>query len=98
MLIEIDNRQPESERLGADFITAEEVKTSELKIGDIVYVEDYECNYSQYRVVGFGDTVVNGSDMTNVPYVERYGDAVRGYAWNCNNYIRTETVKIARKV
>lgn len=98
MLIEIDNRQPVKERLGMDFITAEEVKTSELKVGDIVYVEDYECNYRQFRIAGFGDTVVNGSNMTGVPYVERYGDEVRGYAWNCNNYIRTDTVKIAKAV
>ena len=98
MLLEIDSRQPASERLGEDFITAEEVKTSELKIGDIVYMEEYECNYQQFRVAGFGDTVVNGSNMTGVPYVERYGDKERGYAWNCNNYIRTDTVKIAKAV
>lgn len=98
MLLEIDNAQPVGERLGADFITAEEVKTSELKIGDIVYVEGFECNYSQRRIVGFGDGIVNGSDMTGVPYIDLYGDENRGYAWNCNNYIRTDTVKIAKAV
>lgn len=98
MLLEIDSSQPATERLGADFITAKEVKTSELKIGDIVYMETYECNYQQVRVAGFGDGMVNGTDMTGVPYVEIYGDEVRGYAWNCNNYIRTDTVKIAKAV
>lgn len=98
MLLDIDECQPIKERLGSDFILAKEVKTPELKVGDIVYVGDYECNYIQLRVAGFGDGMVNGDDMTGVPYVARYGDKVRGYAWNCNNYIRTETVKIARKV
>lgn len=98
MLLEIDKAQPVKERLGADFILAKEVKTSELKIGDIVYFEGFECNYSQHRIVGFGDGIVNGSDMTGVPYVDLYGDENRGYAWNCNNYIRTDTVKITKAV
>lgn len=93
MLVEIDNAQPEKERLG-DFITAAEVPTSDLKIGDVVYMSEYEGSYGKYKVVGFGDGRANGSDVTGIPYVERYGDAVRGYAWNINNYINTKTVKV----
>lgn len=98
MLLDIDKAQPIKGRLGANFILAKEVEASELKIGDIVYVEDYDCNWAQFRVAGFGDGVVNGCDMTGVPYVEKYGDNSRGYAWNPNNYIRTKTVRVAKAV
>ena len=96
MLIDIDKAQPVSEQLGADFIMAPEVPSRKLQIGDVVYIQEgYDDKYAKHIVVGFGDGVVNGSDMTGVPYVEMYGDAERGYKWNPNNYIITETVKIA---
>lgn len=95
MLLDIDASQPEAERLGADFIMAKEIPVSELKIGDVVYWQDrYNGRYEKHAIVGFGDTVVNGTDMTGVPYLAMYGDKERGYTWNCNNYIRTDTVKV----
>lgn len=95
MLVDIDRAQPKSEQLGSDFIMAPEVSPSELKIGDIVYVRSYDETYQKHTVVGFGAEMVNGHDMTGIPYVDKFGDAERGYAWNCNNYITTETVRIA---
>ena len=95
MLIAIDQAQPKKEQLGADFILAEERPTSKLRVGDVVYIQDYSETYEKHTIAGFGDGVVNGRDMSGVPYIEKYGDETRGYKWNCNNYIRTETVRVA---
>lgn len=95
MLIEIDQAQPKKEQLGADFILAEERPTSKLRVGDVVYIQDYSGTYEKYTIAGFGDGVVNGTDMSGVPYIEKHGDETRGYKWNCNNYIRTEIVRVA---
>lgn len=98
MLMDIDESQPEKERLGADFIVAPEISVGELKVGDVVYIHDrFDCTYGKYEVEGFGNGIVNGQDMTNVPYVGIYGDKNKGYAWNINNYIRTETIKVVGK-
>lgn len=97
MLIEIDKRQPLREQLGENFITAKEISPSELKVGDVVFVQGYDAEYEKHTVVGFGDSVVNGYDMTSIPYVDMYGDEERGYAWNCNNYIRSKTIRVAKK-
>ena len=97
MLIDIDQAQPKKEQLGADFILAEEVPVSELEIGDVVYVQTREGDtYEKHTVVGFGDdSSVNGRSMLYTPYVDLYGDEEKGYAWNCNNYLRTETIRKA---
>lgn len=98
MLIAIDERQPVQEQLGA-FLIAKEIPTSQLKIGDKVYIFDgiYHNKYEIYDVVGFGEEeYVNGIKTKGVPYVNRYGDENRGYAWNCNNYITNDTVRIQR--
>lgn len=96
MLLEIDECQPEQQRLGEEFITALVVPTSELKIGDIVFVNVFD-GYRRYKVVGFGeDTMVNGTNVKGMPYVDLYGNIADGYAWNINNYIRTETARVAR--
>lgn len=95
MLIDIDKAQPEKEQLGKDFILAKEIPTNKLKIGDVVYIQDFDEAYEKYTIAGFGDSFVNGTDMSGIPYIEKYGDKIRGYAWNCNNYIRTETVRVA---
>lgn len=86
MLLAIDKSQPIKEQIGKDFILAPEVPTSELKIGDIVFVSMYEGKYEKHKVVGIKD---------GIPYVDLYnhdGD----YSWNGNNYIRTETVRVDR--
>ena len=59
-----------------------------------MYIQDFDEAYEKYTIAGFGDGVVNGNDMYGVPYIKKYGDDIKGYAWNCNNYIRTETVRV----
>lgn len=98
MLLSIDKAQPKAEQLGKAYITAQEIPTAELKIGDIVFMHTYESVPKAYTVVGFGgDEYVNGYYVKDVPYVNMFGNEEQGYGWNCNNYIITPTVK-GRKV
>lgn len=94
MLIEIDKSQPKSEQLGEEFLMAKEVDVSELAVGDTVFMQTYDGEYKKVQVCGFGAPYHN-SEAKNVPYVALYGDEERGYDWNCNNYIRTKTIRVA---
>lgn len=98
MLIAIDRSQPVSEQFGEDFFRAKEIPINELEIGNEVYVFDsLDCKYTKHKVVGFGtEERVNGLGRNGVPYVNKYGDAERGYAWNPNNYIHTPTVRLCK--
>lgn len=93
MLIDIDKAQPTKEQLGTEFIMAKEVPVDELKIGDKVWIQDFECEYEVHTVVGFGDDEMNnGTNVKGVPYVDKYNNH-GDYSWNPNNYIRTKTVR-----
>lgn len=92
-LCSIDEAMPAKEQLGKEFILAPLVKVSELEIGDKVYIQEYDGSYKLCTVVGFGkDKFVNGSNVSNIPYVDLY-DHDGDYSWNTNNYIRTEYIK-----
>lgn len=95
MLLEIDKSQPKSEQLGEEFLMAKEIDVSKLAIGDTVFMHTYDGQYKKLKVHGFGATNINGYQTNNVPYVALYGDEEQGYAWNCNNYIRTKTIRVA---
>ena len=95
MLMDIDQSQPASEQLGKEFLLAKEINTEDVKVGDMVFVPEYDGKWKKVEVFGFGTTTVNGRGMKNVPYVALYGDEQRGYDWNINNYIRTKTIKVA---
>lgn len=81
MLRAIDERQPPAEQLG-DFLDAVYALPSELSVGDRVWVYDelrlYEGEhapgYRLFTVLGFGDGIVCGHDVTGVPYVNPIGD------------------------
>lgn len=91
MLKKIDNAQPKHMQLG-ELLDAEEVLTSDLEIGDEVFVQGWD-GYEKLTVIGFGDgRWVNGIDTTNVPYVNRYENN-GSYTGNPNNYITTETIR-----
>lgn len=95
MLLEIDRCMPKGERIG-EFIQAKEVPTSEVKVGDTVFSPIWYDKPVKHKVVGFGsDKYVNGTNVKGMPYMDLYGDDYRGYDWNINNYILTETVRIA---
>ena len=84
MLKEIDSKQPLSEQLG-DFLDGVETPVSEIKVGDIVFVQDIRGNYEKWEVVGIGeDKVVNGTNVLGIPYVNKWSSGPN----NPNNYIR----------
>ena len=90
MLIAIDEAQPQKEQLGKEFLSGEEVPTNELKVGDVVYIPDWEGVYSRANVAGIGeDRFVNGRNVAGIPYTDRY------LPNNINSYILTPTVRRA---
>lgn len=96
MLKAIDEKQPAEEQLGT-YIFADEIPTSSLQKGDKVYVVDsiYE-KVKVYTVQGFGrNRIVNGHNVKGVPYINKYNN--HGYTKNPNNYLFSETVKLAKR-
>ena len=97
MLMGIDVAQPKDEQLG-EYLTAKEIPTENLKIGDTVILVNYDGKTEKYHIMGFGDCeVVNGTNVGNKPFVDKYGDYFN-YANNINNYIFTDTVKVVDEV
>lgn len=97
MLKEIDEHMPESERLG-EFLDAKEVPIEEVKVGDqVFFFDDVYCKYEKCTVVGIGDEEKSSYIKTiGIPYVNRYGNDEKGYAWNVNNYIRSKSIRVCR--
>jgi len=96
MLESIDERQPAEEQLGA-YLMAEEVDAADLKVGDEVYIRDWDGNVKIVTILDFGDgRIVNGYDTTGLPYANIVGGNLGKD--NCNNYIRDKRVKIAKRV
>lgn len=93
MLLEIDASQPEDQRLG-EFLRAREVPVSDVRIGDRIWLRTHR-GWELGKVVGFGDGVVNGRDMTGIPYVDIYRSCMDPRD-NGNNYPDGETVWAAR--
>lgn len=91
MLREIDVKQPLTERLG-DFLDGVETDISDIKIGDTVFVQNYNGNYEKHKVVGIGeDRIVNGTNVLGMPYIDKWGNDP---SYNINNYIRDEKVRV----
>ena len=85
MLKAFDEKMPAGERLG-DYLDAQEVATSELQLGDEVWMRTYD-GFMYYPVVGFGGKgKVNGVVREGVPYVALY-DPDGTYSWNPNTYV-----------
>lgn len=96
MLKSIDESQPTNEQLG-DYILAEEIKTSDLKVGDKVCIRHWDGKIEIKSVVGFGkDKMCNGTNVKGLPYVDLYLND-DSYENNINNYIQSDTIKIVRK-
>lgn len=92
MLKAIDVKQPESEQLG-DFLDAVETPIENIKVGDVVFVQNINGNYEKHKVVGIGeDCVVNGSNVLGIPYVDKWGNGPN----NPNNYLRGK-VRVVKK-
>lgn len=93
-LLYIDSRMPEHDQLGAAFILADVVNYDELKIGDVVYVNNLE-SYEMRTVQGFGrdDKIVNGTEVKGLPFVDLYFNDDT-FENNINNYIRGKARRV----
>lgn len=92
MLREYDAAMPEGLRLG-EFLDAKEIPVSDVRLGDRVWMSQYEHGYELFEVVGFGASDAPRG-LEGIPFVSQYehdGD----YSWNANNYIDSETCRIA---
>ena len=91
MLQAIDKCQPVNEQLG-DYIIAEEVRVSDLNVGDVVYVMNWDGEIKEVTIMGFGDDrMCNGTNVKGMPYAEICGGSLGRD--NINNYIQTKTIK-----
>ena len=89
MLHAIDERQPEP--LGA-YLDAEEVPVTDLKVGDKVYIRDWNNRIKEVTVLDFGEDILcNGTNVKGMPYAEICGGTLGKK--NINNYIQDKTVK-----
>lgn len=94
MLQAIDERQPESERLGSDFFDAKLLPVKEIKLGDVVWVQEFDGPFEKQTVVGIGTNMqVNGTNVLGLPYIGKYGE---NPAWNINNYLRDAEYRVDR--
>lgn len=93
MLLSIDEAMPEAEQIG-EYLQAKEVSTEKLKVGDTVFIKEFNEKFVKHKVMGFGkDEFVNGTNVNGLPYVDLYGDYFN-YDKNINNYIHTDTVRV----
>lgn len=91
MLKVIDERQPETEQLG-EFLDAVETPISDIKVGDMVFVQTIGELYQKWEVIGIGeDRYVNGRNVLGVPYVNKWNNGPD----NPNNYLG-ETARVLK--
>lgn len=93
ILLDVDDNQPEKDRLGADYILAPWVKTKDIQPGDYVYVrrmEDYHP--SKIEVLG---TARDPFTHKVLPYVAFWGEDDQ-LVLNTNNFLHDEEYKVAK--
>ena len=73
-------------------LDAPEIPTSEVRLGDKVWIREHDSGYEFFEVVGFGaDDAPRG--LAGAPFVDRYGHD-GDYSWNGNNYIDSDICRI----
>lgn len=105
MLHQFDAAMPESLRLGA-YLDAEEIPVSEVRLGDMVWMDGPGGERKPFEVMGFGQPHFNriavyartpegGCEATypDLPYVAIY-DHDGDYSRNANNYVRGPMARI----
>ena len=95
MLRAIDEKMPVDEQLG-EYLDAIEVPTSEVRLGDEVWVQmGFGEAMKAFPVIGFGgDRKVNGRSVEGLPYVDSVDSWRDDPAGNINNYITGDTARI----
>ena len=98
MLLDIDSCMPAAHQLGYDFIMAERVDSTELEVGDIVLIKSYRGEVEEYEVAGSGsDMMVNGTNVSHIPFICKYGSSPDEARYNINNYLSGEVRKKSSK-
>ena len=94
VLLYIDEHMPVEEQI-CEYIKAEE--TDDWKIGDTAVFLSHDGKLEMHKVIGIGEEgrLVNGYDVSGIPYVDKYGHEHPEN--NINNYLRPET-KARKKV
>lgn len=83
----IDESMPAHEQLG-NLLNAYQVAFEDLKIGDHVFVKDFEGRISELPILGFGDGVINGRNCTGLPFVDYFNkNNANDAKLNLNNYV-----------
>lgn len=95
LLLSIDEAQPEKDRIG-EYLRGREITTAELKAGDEIILPLWSGEMKRCTVLGFGSArYVNGHMVEGVPFVDAYNRGTGNEADNPNNYITTDTVRLA---
>lgn len=97
MLEAIDDAQPEQDRLGAKFLRAPIVDVGNLKVGDEVFVRTF-TGFEKHKIVGKGKGIVNGQDVTGVPFCMMYASKACPARININNYLREKEYRRVENV
>ena len=94
MLEAIDEAQPEKERFGKAFWRAKPTPTSELHVGDKIFVTDHDGKAEIQEVCGIGEPgkIVNGHKVEGVPFCDKYGF---DYKNNINNYLFGDEYRVS---
>ena len=91
MLLAIDHNMPAYDQLTREFIISKEWFTAALQESDEVYLfDDSYGKPIKTKVIGFGNGVVNGCNVSKIPYT----NAFPGEENNIRNYIFTDTIKV----
>ena len=87
MLCDIDASMPIKEQLGAEYINAPVVKTSDLQVGDKVAYIVFDGQLVHETVVGIGeDRTVFRRNVKGIPFIARYNNTDHPED-NLNNYL-----------
>lgn len=91
MLQAVDEAQPVKEQLGG-YLRAKIVNRKDIKIGDKVYIRNWNGDVKEVEVKGRGaNRIVNGTNVKGMPFAHIVSTARD----NINNYIRDEQIRKA---
>lgn len=99
MLEEINNKQPVADKVPDGLFKGSITPVNEIRVGDEIFYSDYDGSITRCRVVGVGNygDVVNGHDVTGIPFIDHYGeDGTEQQRKNPNNYLFGDAYIVAR--
>ena len=90
MMLAINSSMPKEEQIPAGLIRSallSKVKTTDLQIGESVYIRDFSGKWEVFKIIGFGeDDWLNGHNVKGIPYFDKYRQGKE----NINNYVLDE--------